>query len=210
MRQIYVVTHTEATHHIDNIVGGWHDSQLTPAGIRAADAIAATLREMIPVGSNVQLYSSDLKRAQQTASAISNQLDSQPILDERLREKSYGDAEGRPQAWLDQRFIPPPATGDRMNHDEGIAGAETKAAVALRIYAALDDILSSPYEHQVIVTHGFAATFLVAAWIKMPIDSLGYVHFGVRSGSITTLKEDDYFHNRQVVSLGDTSHLDGA
>ncbi len=210
MRQIYVVTHTEATHHIDNIVGGWHDSQLTPAGIRAADAIAATLREMIPVGSNVQLYSSDLKRAQQTASAISNQLDSQPILDERLREKSYGDAEGRPQAWLDQRFIPPPATGDRMNHDDGIAGAETKAAVALRIYAALDDILSSPYEHQVIVTHGFAATFLVAAWIKMPIDSLGYVHFGVRSGSITTLKEDDYFHNRQVVSLGDTSHLDGA
>ncbi len=27
------------------------------------------------------------------------------------------------------------------------------------------------------------------------------------SGSITVLHEDDYFHNRQVVSLGDTRHL---
>lgn len=36
MRHLYVVTHTEATHHVDNIVGGWHDSQLTPNGKRAA------------------------------------------------------------------------------------------------------------------------------------------------------------------------------
>jgi 2,3-bisphosphoglycerate-dependent phosphoglycerate mutase len=209
MRRIYVVTHTEATHHIDKIVGGWHDSQLTPAGKHAASVLAVKLRELIPAGCEVQLYSSDLTRAQQTAAAISNVLPAQAVLDERLREKPYGDAEGRPQAWLDQRFIPPPACGDRMNHDEGIAGAETRAAFAQRIYAALDDILLSPCDHQVIVTHGFAAAFLVAAWIKMPIDSLGYVHFGVRSGSITTLKEDDYFHNRQVVSLGDTGHRDG-
>lgn len=30
------------------------------------------------------------------------------------------------------------------------------------------------------------------------------------SGSITTLREDDLFHNRQVVSLGDTRHLHSA
>lgn len=36
MRHLYVVTRTEATHHVDNIVGGWHDSQLTPNGKRAA------------------------------------------------------------------------------------------------------------------------------------------------------------------------------
>jgi probable phosphoglycerate mutase len=210
VRHIYVVTHTEATHHVDNIVGGWHDSELTPAGERAAAAVAARLRERIPAGSVVGLYSSDLKRAQQTAAPISELLCARLVLDHRMREKSYGVAEGRPQAWLDQRFVPPSANGDRMNHDEGLAGAETKAMFARRIYAALDDILQNLSEHLVIVTHGSAATFLVAAWIKMPIDSLGYVHFGIKSGSITTLKEDDYFHNRQVVSLGDTSHLDTA
>lgn len=132
------------------------------------------------------------------------------VLDRRLREKSYGAAEGRPQACLDQRFVPRLACGDRMNHDERVADAGTKAVAARQICAALDDILQSRCEHQVVVSHGFAATFPVAAWIKMPVDSLGYVNFGVKSRSITTLKEDGYFHNRQVVSLGDRCHLDRA
>ena len=40
VRSIYVVTHPEATHHIERVVGGWYDSRLTPAGIRAAVSIA--------------------------------------------------------------------------------------------------------------------------------------------------------------------------
>ena len=37
------------------------------------------------------------------------------------------------QAALEERFIPPPAVGDRMSHHEGIPGAETKAEFAERI-----------------------------------------------------------------------------
>lgn len=37
--------------------------------------------------------------------------------------------------------------------------------------------------------------------------SLGYVNFAVAPGSITTLREDDLFHNRQVLSLGANDHL---
>jgi probable phosphoglycerate mutase len=44
----------------------------------------------------------------------------------------------------------------------------------------------------------------------MPIESVGYASFRAASGSITTLREDDFFHNRQVVSLGDTRHLNSA
>jgi 2,3-bisphosphoglycerate-dependent phosphoglycerate mutase len=76
-----------------------------------------------------------------------------------------------------------------------------------RGYAAMGEVLRRPCEHQIIVTHGFALTFVVAAWIKMPFESLGSVSFRAPSGSITVLREDDFFHNRQVVSLGDTSHL---
>ncbi|MEW2404378.1 histidine phosphatase family protein [Streptomyces sp. NPDC046862] len=89
-------------------------------------------------------------------------------------------------------------------------GAETKALFARRVYAAMDEILQRPCEHQIIVTHGFALTFVVASWITMPIESVGYASFRGPSGSITTLREDDFFHNRQVVSLGDTRHLDSA
>ncbi|GAA0503163.1 phosphoglycerate mutase [Paractinoplanes deccanensis] len=207
MRTVYVVAHPEAAHHLENVVGGWHDSPLTPAGRRAATAIAGALREVVPAGSRAALFSSDLRRARETAAEAGRVLGAAPAFDRRLREKSYGVAEGRPQAWLDARFVPPPAVGDRMNHHEGVDGAETKAAFAERVYAAMDDILRQPGEHVVVVTHGFALTFVVAAWIKMPVESLGYVNLRAPSGSITTLREDDYFHNRQVVALGDTRHL---
>ncbi|MFH8738294.1 histidine phosphatase family protein [Streptomyces sp. NPDC017964] len=210
MRTLYVVTHPEATHHVEGVVGGWHDSQLTPAGIRAAVSIAQALRARIPDGAEVEVFSSDLQRTSRTAEEIAQLFGVNPILDSRLREKSYGEAEGKPQEWLDRRFVPPPAVGKRMDHDEGVEGCETKAAWAQRIYAAMDDILQSSCAHQIIVTHGGSLTFVVASWIMMPIKSAGFARFRAPSGSITTLNEDDFFHNRQVVSLGDTLHLDSA
>ncbi|HEY5833024.1 histidine phosphatase family protein [Streptomyces sp.] len=209
MRTLYVVTHPEATHHVEGVVGGWHDSQLTPAGVRAAASIAQALRAQVPDGAEVELFSSDLQRTRRTAEDVAELFGVKPILDRRLREKSYGEAGGRPQEWLDRRFVPPPAAGERLEHDEGIEGAETKAALAQRVYAAMDEILQRPCEHQIIVTHGGSLTFVVASWIKMPIGSVGYASFRAPSGSITRLCEDDFFHNRQVVSLGDTSHLSG-
>jgi probable phosphoglycerate mutase len=207
MRTIYVVAHPEATHHVEGVVGGWHDSQLTPAGKRAATSIAGALRSAIPGNADVEVFSSDLQRARQTARVVGDLLHVEPTVDRRLREKSYGEAEGKPQEWLDQRFVPPPAVGDRMGHDEGVAGAETRLAFAQRVYAVMDAILETDCVHKVIVTHGFAVTFVVASWIRMPIESLGYVNFRAAPGSITALREDDYFHNRQVVDLGETRHL---
>ncbi|MEV6682797.1 histidine phosphatase family protein [Streptomyces erythrochromogenes] len=210
MRTLHVVTHPEATHHVEGVVGGWHDSQLTPAGVRAAGSIARVLRDRIPDGTEVELFSSDLRRTRQTADEVAELFGVEPVLDRRLREKSYGEAGGRPQEWLDRRFVPPPAVGERMDHDEGVPGAETKAVWARRIYAAMDEILRSPCEQQIIVTHGGSLTCVVGAWIKMPIEAAGYAGFRAPAGSITTLHEDDFFHNRQVVSLGDTRHLRSA
>lgn len=207
MRTLYVVTHSEATHHLEDVVGGWHDSTLTETGQRHAAAIARELRSRIPQDSPVELFSSDLKRAVQTAEPIGEVFGVEPILLDGLREKSYGVAEGRPQEWLDERFVPPPREGDRMNHLEGIEGAETKARFAQRVYAAVESILAHPAEYKVIVTHGFALTFVIACWIRMPIDSTGYVNFRSTSGGITELREDDFFHNRQVAHLNDTRHL---
>ena len=207
MRTVFVVTHPEATHHVDGVVGGWHDSVLTANGERDAGLIASALRDVIPPGGEVELYTSDLQRATGTAAVIGERFHVTPVLEARLREKSYGDAEGRPQGWLDDRFIAPPESGDRMHHDEGIEGAETKAAFARRVYEAMDAIVAADCEYQIVVTHGFALTFVVAAWIKMPIEAVGYVNFSGGSGSITTLREDDFFHNRHVGPLACTRHL---
>ena len=153
---------------------------------------------------------SDLRRTRRTAEIIGGRVGRRPRpSDPRFREKSYGEAGGRPQAWLDARFVPPPAVGDRLHHREGVAGAETRLDVAVRVYEAMTEVLALDVDELVIVTHGFTAGLVVAAWIGMPIDAAGHVAFPVRSGSITTLREDGYFHNRAVVTVGDMAHLRG-
>ncbi|MDT0317817.1 histidine phosphatase family protein [Streptomyces sp. DSM 44918] len=166
---------------------------MTPAGVRAAAAVVR-----VPAGAEVELYSSDLLRTRRTAEEIAAVFGAAKILDRRLREKW----------WLDRRFVPPPAVGERLEHDEGVPGAETKGACVRRVYAAMDEILARPCEHQIVVTHGGSQNFVVASWIRMPAESVGYASFRAPAGSITTLREDDFFHNRQVVALGDTRHLE--
>lgn len=206
-RTVHVVTHPEATHHVEGLVGGQFDSALTPRGEREAVTIASALRQRMDRSARVAVTASDLRRTSLTAAIIAEALAAEVTLDPRLREKSYGEAGGRPQAWLDARFVPPPAVGDRLRHDEGVTGAETRLDVAVRTYDAMTDLLAQDVDELVVVTHGFTAGLVVAAWIGMPIDAAGHVAFPVPSGSITTLREDGYFHNRAVVTVGDVDHL---
>ena len=208
VKRLYVVTHPQATHHVEGVVGGWHDSALTAFGPRQAERIGLRLRQLIPEDAPTELFSSDLQRARHTAEAIARILQTPIQTTPDLREISYGEAEGNPQAWLDARFVHPPPTGNRMDHEFGIPGAETRRQFATRIYRALNRILASPSPEQIVVTHGFALTFVVAAWVGMPLEAAGRIAVTATSGGITRLHEDDLFHNRVVIVLNGTSHLD--
>jgi probable phosphoglycerate mutase len=210
MKHLYVVTHPQSQHHTEGRVGGWYDRGLTELGRRQAAAIGERLRELIPEDAPAELYSSDLLRASQTAEAIARCIGVPMQITADLRENSYGEAEGQSQAWLDARFIFPPKSGNRLDHRYGIAGAESRRELAGRMYRAMEGILTSPCAHQIIVTHGFALTFVVAAWVKMPLEAAGYIAVKSTSGGITQLLEDDVFHNRAIVSLNDTTHLEKA
>jgi probable phosphoglycerate mutase len=205
-KDIYVVAHTQSQHHVDGLVGGWYDSALTDFGRRQADVLASRIAEL--VGDRpVEIYSSDLLRAAQTAEPIAARLGAPVAHWSDLRERSYGVAGGKPDAWLDGRVVFAGKDGDRLDHRDGIEGAETRREVLTRIYRAMDRIVESPCETQVVVTHGFAMTFVVAAWIRMPLDSAGWVNFRSNAGGITHLREDDELFNRYVMSLNDRTHL---
>jgi probable phosphoglycerate mutase len=124
-----------------------------------------------------------------------------------LRELSYGVAEGQPKAWLDERITPTPTHGLRLDH-RVCEGAESRRDIATRVYAAMNGILTSNRRDLVIVAHGFAATFVIACWIGLPIESVGYVAFAASPAGISLLVEDDVFRNRIVSRLNDTRHLD--
>jgi probable phosphoglycerate mutase len=94
-----------------------------------------------------------------------------------------------------------------MLHHEGVAGAETNAEFAERIYAVMAEIPSCTAEYIVIVTHEFALTYIITAWLELPWESAGYASFASKPGNITTLGEDAFSDNRQIATLADITHL---
>jgi probable phosphoglycerate mutase len=203
VQRIYVVTHAEAEHHVQGLVGGWYDSHLTEAGRRDAELVADRLASLID--GPIPLWSSDLRRSMETASPIAERLGTPIRADARLREMSQGDAGGKPQAWLDERFVPAP-DDDRLDH-VSMPGGESKRTVVTRIYDAMATIVADPSPTKVVVTHGYAMTFVIAAWIAMPVEATGFVNIRSTPGGITLLEEDDVFRNRALRFVDDTSHL---
>ena len=205
MKNLFVVTHAQSIHHIEHKVGGWYDTGLTSQGTIDAAATAERLEALVGE-SDVEVFSSDLKRASQTAAIIAERLQRTVVHTPDLREISYGVAEGKAQEWLDARYIPAPDE-DRLDHSCGIEGAETRRDVAERVFPCLDAIVSRPCQTQIVVTHGFTLTMVIAAWMKLPVESAGFISFPAKSGSITHLRQEDFWRNRSVVSLADVSHL---
>lgn len=205
MKNIFVVTHTQSRHHIEKKVGGWYDTELTEQG--RADAKATAERVFtLASGAPVEIFSSDLLRTSQTAGMIAERFQCRFMLTRALREISFGSAEGQPQEWLNARQTSAP-DDNRLDHQGGIPDAETRRDVAKRVFRCVEMIINRPCETQIIVTHGFALTFVIAAWIKMPLDACGHVAFPAHPGSITHLQQDDDWRSRAVLTLADTSHL---
>jgi len=207
VQRLYVVAHTESIHHIEGRVGGGYDTDLTTRGRRQASAVAEALASTIgaqPAGA-LALFSSPLRRAAQTAVAIGARLDLTPNLDACLREIGCGIAEGRPQGWLEAHYRPFPEGSARLDH-QICEGAETRRSAAARIFPAVARLRDDPRPTGIVVTHGFAHSFVVAAWLNLPREVMAQARFRTSPGAITTLEvEPEGEFTLRALAL--TSHL---
>ena len=204
MSTLYVATHAEATHHVEHRVGGWYDSELTPRGREHAERMAIALRSAL--APDTLVYTSDLRRTLQTAEPIARAFATLPRSNPDLREMSCGVAEGRPSGWLEERIVMPPREGNRLDH-RICDGAETRREVATRIYRFMHGLLEALPPSAVIVTHGGALTYVVSAFLGVPIEALGRVRYGANAGGLTRLEFDPEWGDRKLVSLNETAHL---
>ncbi|MFG1793504.1 histidine phosphatase family protein [Nocardia sp. NPDC049149] len=207
MQDLYVVSHPHAEHSERDLVGGWYDSTLTERGRRDAGSVAEELaRRRSGARRPLRITTSDLARCAETARIIAATLDVPVAEDVRLREISFGVAEGRPNAWLAERQVPAP-DDDRLDHRGPIPGAETRREVASRVGGCVGELMADIEHDHVVVTHGYALTFVVTTWLQVPVAASGFVAFTTSPGAITHLRLDDYWRNRAVVSLADVAHL---
>ena len=58
-----------------------------------------------------------------------------------------------------------------------------------------------------VVTHGFAHTFVIGRWLEQPLEAMGRATFAAHSGCITELAEDDRCGNRTLLALAAVDHL---
>ena len=94
MKHIITVQHTQSVHHTNGMVGSWTDWDLTELGKQQAANIGKKLKKELE-GKDIVMYSSDLKRAKQTADEIAKYLGIVPILRKELRERNLGKCCGK-------------------------------------------------------------------------------------------------------------------
>ncbi|MFC8384377.1 histidine phosphatase family protein [Nocardia sp. NPDC057272] len=205
MQNLYAVSHPHAEHTHLGLVGGWHDSHLTRTGRHDAHLLAQELRHRHDPSRALRITTSDLARCTETAQILGEALTVAVSADQRLREINFGKAEGRPNEWLARRQDPAPAH-DRLDHRGPIPGAETRREVAIRVGACIQELMTDIDHDHVVVTHGYALTFVITTWMQIPVDAAGFASFATTPGAITHLRIDDHWRNRTLVSLADTAH----
>lgn len=149
-----MVRHGETSWNASRIIQGHLDSELNETGRQQAIAVSVRLSKERKC---VAVYSSDLKRAAETAQIIANKCDlPEVILDPALRERHLGDLQGltlrdaaklKPQAY--QLFLSP------KSDLEIPGGGESLDQLHERCVSSLERIAKKHKgERVVVVTHG--------------------------------------------------------
>jgi len=96
--KLYILRHGETVHNQGGVVQGWRDSELTDFGREQAVHAGEELAKLKPT----TIFASDLGRVQQTLAEAKEHIGDMPVLlDWRLRERRFGEAEGKPKADFD-------------------------------------------------------------------------------------------------------------
>ena len=151
--QLLLVRHGESEGNRDGAFAGHSPSPLTARGRAQAARVAEALADPAPDA----IYTSDLRRAFDTASPLAARLGMSLIAREALRERDMGAWAGRtfkdieanaPDDW--RRLV------DR-DPDHHPPGGESHRACGARVSAAIEEILAAhPEGRVVVVSHGVA------------------------------------------------------
>jgi broad specificity phosphatase PhoE len=156
----------------------------------------------------VGFYSSDLKRAFETAQAIGAATGLEAVPTPGLREIYLGEWEGLRSDEVAQRF---PDAWNKWSDEGGdwdiVPGGEGATPFGARVAAALDAILERhPHGDVVVVTHGGVIQMTLNRALGRA--SRGLFPFKIQNASITVIEKRE--RGLIIGGVNDTSHLDPA
>ena len=201
MKHIITVQHTQSVHHTNGMVGSWTDWDLTDLGREQADHIGRKLKDELS-GKDVIMYSSDLKRAQQTAEEIAKYLGVKPILRQELRERNLGKCCGKSVQWLRENLECQEKTID----DRLFSDAESRRDEWNRLKPFFDRVMAEDSENIVIVSHGDLLSVFNSMFLGLGVESLNSCEmFGFAGGVSQMIVRDD--GKRMIKRISDMSFV---
>jgi len=191
---------------VKKLSGGWTDTSLTERGKAQAERTGAALASAVRPGGISAIFSSDLKRASETASALTDGTGVAASLHGELREFNNGIAKDR--TIEEARQIELPQT-DPIIDWVPFPEAENWRGMADRITGFLDEVMRQDWEKPiVIVSHGDSLVAMVHWWLRLDEEYWPKINFHFDPASISWLTEDGY-GARTISRLNDTAHLAG-
>lgn len=151
------------------------------------------------------LYTSDLRRAVETAELLAEKIGFAPIQDARLRERNIGTWQGLTQkemeAWYPAEYQQFRADPDGYRVPQG----ESRKQVRERMLAAFADILKQDKGETIaVISHSTAINALLAEIVHTVV----FGSLDVSNTSVTTIKRDEA-GKWQLVAADDVTHLEG-
>ena len=204
MRKWFFVRHGQTAYNLEGRAQGQSESLLNDTGVEQARAIAERLRDE----EFAVCLTSDLRRVLDTAKPIVAGRDIRSIKSERLREKDFGDIEGKTFAEVERES---PELFRRLFADDpdfAPPGGESDRQLIERVAAEVDALIASgdipDGANILIVAHGGTIRALITHLMGLPPETLW--RFLISNASLSTLTAHD--DGRAVLeSLNCVSHL---
>lgn len=198
---LILARHGQTQDNLRGRIQGRNDSPLTPLGERQACALATRLKVLKPKA----LYSSHQGRAMATAEIVGNVLSLSYQTDPRLRETSFGEAEGSTWQEIHERY--PDAARAWREHEALIKfpGGESREEALTRALACFEDITLPPTEGPVcVITHGGVLSTLFCHILKIPKGQRPRCK--IENAALHVIKQKS--NGWHLYTWGDVSHLE--
>lgn len=201
--RILAIRHGETAWNVDTRIQGHLDIPLNETGLQQARWLARALAERDALNA---IYASDLSRAHLTAQTIANSVGLSVTAHPGLRERSFGDFQGRTFAEIEVE-LPDDAHHWRKRTPEWTPPGAGESLIALRerVLATVNELASRHVGQQIaLVAHGGVMDVLYRAATRLDLQA-------PRTWLLPNTAVNRLLWTPQGLSLvgwADTSHLD--
>ena len=201
MKTIITVQHTQSIHHTNGMVGSWTDWDLSELGIQQAKRIGEKLKVELE-DRQLVMYSSDLKRAKQTAENVGEYLGISPVLRTELRERNLGRCCGKSVKWLRENL----EKQERTIDDRLFSDAESRRDEWNRLKPFFEEVMGNEEDNIIIASHGDLLSVFNAMFLGLDVEFLNQAEMYGLAGGVSFMFENND-GKRFIKKISDMSYI---